>query len=163
MAIMPQDLPVALYAANPEEPADWTELLGRAYTLGELIKRSALAEEYVYWKQAVEKDEEVIAAARRLAKAKEKFSECERFGRFHPDYHEALDRVYAVQEELDRLEPVRQYKAAERGLDELLHEISFTVARAVSETIKVPSNDPNAKSGGCGGGGSCSCGSGGCG
>ncbi|MBW5444689.1 YlbF family regulator [Cohnella sp. CFH 77786] len=146
-----------------EGPADWTELLSRAYTLGEMIKQSAMAEEYVYWKRKVENDEEAAQAARRLFKAKEKFAECERFGRFHPDYHEALDKVYAVQAELDRVESVRRFKAAERDLDELFREISVTVARAVSESVKVPDADPGAKGGGCGGGGSCSCGSGGCG
>jgi cell fate (sporulation/competence/biofilm development) regulator YlbF (YheA/YmcA/DUF963 family) len=162
LAVMPESLPMFIQGAS-EDPADLTELLTRAYTLGDMIKRSAMAEEYVFWKQKVERDEEANQTARRLSQAKEKFAECERFGRFHPDYNEALDRVYAVQAELERLESVSRFKSAERELDELLHEISFTVARAVSESVKVPDADPNAKSGGCGGGGSCSCGSGGCG
>lgn len=163
MAVMPETLPASLPGADALLPAELTELLSRALTLGELIKRSAMAESYVYWKQAVERDEAVVAAKKHLASAKEKFGECERFGRFHPDYNEALNRVYAVQDELDRLESVRRFKTAERELDELLHEISFTVARAVSESVKVPDLDPDAKRSGCGGGGSCSCGSGGCG
>jgi cell fate (sporulation/competence/biofilm development) regulator YlbF (YheA/YmcA/DUF963 family) len=163
LSVMPETLPAAVRSASEEDPADLTELLSRAYSLGDLIKRSAMAEEYAYWKKMVERDDDAKQTAHRLARAKEKFEECERFGRFHPDYNEALDRVYAVQAELDSLESVRRFKTAERELDELLHDISFTVARAVSESIKVPDADPNAKSGGCGGGGSCSCGSGGCG
>ncbi len=163
MAIMPDILPEAIPCAAEEAPADFTELLSRAYMLGDLIKQSALADEYVYWKQKVAQDEEAKLAAKQLAAAKEKFAECERFGRFHPDYHEALDRVYAAQAELDRLECVRRFKAAEQGLDELLREISLIVARAVSESVKVPDDGMGAKSGGCGSGGSCSCGGGGCG
>nr|AYQ71884.1 YlbF family regulator [Cohnella candidum] len=159
---MPETLPVLPLDAF-EEPADWTELLSKAYTLGEMIKRSAMADDYVYWKKKVEEDAEAKEVSRRLSKAKEKFAECERFGRFHPDYNEALDRVYAVQAEMDKLESVNRFKQAERELDELLHDISFTVARAVSESVKVPEADSQAKGGGCGGGGSCSCGSGGCG
>ncbi|TJY43589.1 YlbF family regulator [Cohnella pontilimi] len=158
---MPQTLPAAAPGVLDTVPVDLTELLCRAYTLGDMIKRSAMADEYVYWKQVVERDEEAKRIARRLSDAKNKFAECERFGRFHPDYNEALDRLYAVQAELDALESVRRFKDAERELDTLLHEISFAVARAVSESVKVPDGDPNAK--GCGSGGSCSCGGGGCG
>jgi cell fate (sporulation/competence/biofilm development) regulator YlbF (YheA/YmcA/DUF963 family) len=161
MAIMPHTLPAVMPGASEAAPADFTELLSRAYSLGDLIKRSAMADEYAYWKQIVAKDEEAKRIARRLAAAKDQFAECERFGRFHPDFNEALDRVYAVQTELDGLESVRRFKAAEAELDELLHEISFAVARAVSESVKVPDGDPSAK--GCGNGGSCSCGGGGCG
>ena len=157
-------LPATLPGDTGEYAAvDFTELLSRAYTLGDMIKRSDLTDHYVYWKQQVEQDEEAGRLSHRLARAKEKYAECERFGRFHPDYHEALNQVYAVQGELDQLESVRRYKEAEQSLDELLHEVAILVARSVSESVKVPELDPNARSGGCGNGGSCSCGSGGCG
>lgn len=133
----------------------------RAYVLGDMIKHSALTDEYVYWKQRLAQDEEAKRAAKLLAEAKEKFAECERFGHFHPDYHEALNRVHAAQAEADRVESVRRFKQAEQQLDELLHEISLILARAVSDSVKVPYDGDDA-SGGCGSGGKCSCG-GGCG
>jgi cell fate (sporulation/competence/biofilm development) regulator YlbF (YheA/YmcA/DUF963 family) len=149
-------------AAN-DAPADLALLLSRAFELGDCINRSALAAEYTYWKHQVEQDEEVQRLTKQFVKAKEKFAECERFGHFHPDYHAALEQVYAAQANLDRLESVSRYKTAEASLDELLYDISRTLAHAVSLSIKVPDNDPNPKGSGCGGGGSCSCGSGGCG
>lgn len=149
--------------AGEQASVDFTELLSRAYALGDMIKRSDLTDQYTYWKRQVEQDEEANRLSRRLVLAKEKYAECERFGRFHPDYHEALNQVYAVQAELDELDSVRRFKAAEQSLDELFHEISFLVARSVSDSVKVPDMDPNARSGGCGSGGGCSCGSGGCG
>ena len=103
---------------------------------------------------------EAQALIREFAKAKERFAECERYGRFHPDYNEALDQVYAWERRLNEVECIRRFKAAEEALDRLLYEVSLTLARAVSDTIKVPDNDPNPK--GCGNGGRCSC-SGGCG
>jgi cell fate (sporulation/competence/biofilm development) regulator YlbF (YheA/YmcA/DUF963 family) len=145
------------------QPADSTELLSRAYELGELIKHSAFAAEYVYWKEHLVLNTEVHQLTKQFAKAKEKFAECERFGRFHPNYNEALDQVYEMEARLDKLEPVRKFKEAELALDSLLHEVSISIARSVSESIKVPDNDPNPKGSGCGNGGSCSCGSGGCG
>jgi len=143
--------------------ADMAVLLSRAFELGDSLHNSACAADYVYWKRKVSEDAEAQRLSKQFAKAKEKFSECERFGRFHPDYHAALEEVYEAQKRLDDLESVRMYKAAEKSMDELLHDISITLAHAVSHSIKVPDNDPNPKASGCGNGGSCSCGSGGCG
>lgn len=147
--------------ATAGDAADFASLMMRAYELGEMIKQSALTAEYVYCKKAVNQDAGVHELARDFAKAKERFAECERFGRFHPDYNEALDRVYELEARLDAIAPVKQFKQAEQAVDSLLHEVSMMIARAVSETIKVPDNDPNPK--GCGSGGKCSCGGGGCG
>ncbi len=164
MAVMTNTLPAAEQGATAYDgPADLASLVSRAYELGDCIKHSAFAADYVYWKDQVHRDEEAQRLAKQFAKAKEKFAECERFGRFHPDYNAALEEVYEAQAKLDALESVSKYKAAEASLDELLHDISRTLAYAVSLSIKVPDNDPNPKGSGCGGGGSCSCGSGGCG
>ncbi|RKP55358.1 YlbF family regulator [Cohnella endophytica] len=163
MASMTQTLPAAGQGVMENEPADMALLLSRAFELGDSLKNSAFAAEYVYWKDQVHQDAEVQVLTKQFAKAKEKFAECERFGRFHPDYNAALDEVYAIESRLDQVECVRQYKAAESSLDYLLNDISRTLAHAVSQSIKVPDNDPNPKASGCGNGGSCSCGSGGCG
>ena len=49
-----------------------------------------------------------------------------------------------------------KFKEAEEKLDELLHDVSKTIAHAVSESIKVPSNKILPDTGGCSSGGSCS-------
>ncbi|MFB9279881.1 YlbF family regulator [Cohnella cellulosilytica] len=161
MAGMTQTLPEAEYSAT--EPADMVVLLDRAYELGETLIRSDFAAEYAYWKAEVLQDANAQSLKKQFLQAKEKFAECERFGRFHPDYNAALEQVYEAQQRLDEVESVRKYKAAESTLDELLTDISRTLAFAVSQSIKVPDNNPNPKASGCGNGGSCSCGSGGCG
>lgn len=164
MVSMTQLLPAYEAEGMGDAPADMAQLLSYAFELGDSLKQSEYAAEYIYWKQQVNQDVEVQSLTKQFAKAKEKFTECERFGRFHPDYNAALDEVYAIEGRLDQIESVRRYKAAEVMLDELLNDISRTLARAVSETIKVPDNDPNPKASGCGNGGSCSCSStGGCG
>lgn len=161
MASMTQTLPAADEGMLGNEPADMALLLSHAFELGDSLKQSAIAAEYIYWKQQVNQDVEVQGLTKQFAKAKEKFAECERFGRFHPDYNAALDHVYEIERRLDQVEAVRQFKAAESMMDELLNDISRTLAYAVSETIKVPDNNPNPKASGCGNGGSCSCSSGG--
>ncbi|GIP51895.1 MULTISPECIES: YlbF family regulator [Paenibacillus] len=137
---------------------DMAELLTNAYELGDMINQSAAVSEYLYWKRQVEEDADVQVLVKKLASKKELFEETQRFGHFHPNYHEAKDKVTEVEIELEQFEAVRRFKAAEKELDDLLHQMSETIAYAVSESIKVPSNDPNPKGGGCGSGGSCGCG-----
>ncbi|MBJ6363290.1 YlbF family regulator [Paenibacillus sp. GCM10012307] len=140
---------------------DMAGLLLNAYELGDMIIGSADVADYSYWKSIVAADEEVQKLAKQFLKAKDFFTECERFGRFHPDFHAAKDKVKQLQGELDRHECVRRFKEAEAAVDQLLYDISHLIASSVSDTIKVPGNESVGS--GCGGGGSCSCGSGGCG
>ena len=135
-------------------------LLTAAYDLGDMINQSADAADYLYWKAQLEQDEEAQALIRRFRKAKERFEECSRFGRFHPDYHEAKREAAELQRQLDECVTVRRFKAAEQAVDDMLHEIAVLIARAVSDDIKVP--DSGTVQAGCGSG-SCSGGCAGCG
>jgi len=138
---------------------DMSAVLMQAYDMGDMINSSAEVADYLYWKALVESSAEVREMQREFAKQKERFAECERFGHYHPNYHEALEAVQAVQDRLDQIEAVRRFKEAERQLDDLLYTVSATIAHAVSDSIKVPSNNPLPSSGkGCGSGGSCGCG-----
>ncbi|MBO2944956.1 YlbF family regulator [Paenibacillus sp. F411] len=136
---------------------DMAEVLTYAYQLGDMINASVEVADYLYWKQAVENHPDVKALVRELQAKKELFEETERFGHFHPNYHEAKEQVSAVEAKLEGIEEVARFKLAEKNLDELLHSMSETIAFSVSDSIKVPSNDPLPKKG-CGSGGGCQCG-----
>lgn len=140
---------------------DMASLLLAAYELGDLINQSAEVAEYSYWKQAVSEDDEAKRLQALFLKAKEQFADCERFGRFHPDFHEARSKVKQAEAALARIESVRRFKLAEQAVDDMLHEVARRIAESVSDNIKVPGNEKGG--GGCGSGGSCGCGSGGCG
>lgn len=137
---------------------DMAELLTNAYELGDMINNSTAVSNYLYWKRRVEEDIEVQNLVKKLAAKRELFEETERFGHFHPNYHEAKDKVAEVERELEQFEAVHNFKNAEKELDDILHQLSETIAHSVSDSIKVPSNDPNPSGGGCGNGGKCSCG-----
>lgn len=142
-----------------KQTLDMAALLAMTDDLGQSILRSVEVADYSYWKQQVQQDEAAKAVLRKMAKAKERFEECERFGHFHPNYHEALEAVKAVEKEMEAVPSLARYKHAEAALDMLLLDVSETIAHAVSESVKVPSNNPLPKSsGGCGSGGSCGCG-----
>lgn len=149
------------YAPFGTASLDMASLLMDAYDLGDSINQSAEVAEYLYWKKAVFEDAQVIEMSKEFEKAKEFFTECERFGRFHPDYHAAKDNVKQIERKLDAIESVSKFKQSEQVVDQMLHEIATLLANSVSATIKVPGNEKRA--GGCGSGGSCGCGSGGCG
>lgn len=144
---------------NVTEPRtlDMAQLLLQAYEVGDMINSSAEVADYLYWKQVMERDPAVQEAVRRFAKTKERFEDCQRFGHFHPDYHAAMEEMKRAQAELDRIEAVARFKQAEERLDDLLYTISETIAHSVSESIKVPSNNPLPTKG-CGSGGCGSCG-----
>jgi cell fate (sporulation/competence/biofilm development) regulator YlbF (YheA/YmcA/DUF963 family) len=136
---------------------DMAEVLTYAYELGDMINQSAEVSDYLYWKGQVDTSPEIQAMVKKLQGKKELFEETQRFGHFHPNYHSAKDEVAAVEAELEQFEAVVRFKAAEKALDDILLSMSETIAYSVSSTIKVPSNNPAPK-GGCGSGGSCSCG-----
>jgi cell fate (sporulation/competence/biofilm development) regulator YlbF (YheA/YmcA/DUF963 family) len=135
---------------------DMTTILLETYEMADMIKNSVEVADYLYWKQIVEQDEEVQKRIRLFQQKKELFEETQRFGHFHPDYHAAQADIEKAQSYLDELERVQRFKSAEEALDEMLHTVSTTIAHAVSENIKVPSNNPLPTDGGCGSGGSCS-------
>lgn len=135
---------------------DMSAVLLRAYDLGDLILASQEAARYWASREKLSADREAQELIGKLGRQKELFEECQRFGHFHPEYHRAMEAVKQVQEELDSLPSVQAFKAAEKLLDDLLYEISAIIAGAVSETVKVPSNDPLPRQGGCSSGGSCS-------
>ncbi|CAM2821707.1 YlbF family regulator [Paenibacillus sediminis] len=136
---------------------DMAKLLTYAYELGDMINNSVEIANYLYWKQKVAEHPEIQALVKQMERKKELFEETQRFGHFHPNYHSAKDEVKAIEDQLDKFEEVRRFKQAEKNIDEMFHQISEMIAYSVSDTIKVPSNDPNPK-GGCGSGGKCSCG-----
>lgn len=136
---------------------DMAAVLMNAYELGDMINQSVEVSDYLYWKQRVDSNPDVQKLVRLLSKKKELFEETQRFGHFHPNYHSAKDEVAAVEKQLEQFEEVIRFKQAEMNLDDMLHQMSEMIAFSVSDTIKVPSNDPNPKRG-CGGGGKCGCG-----
>ncbi|OAB33817.1 YlbF family regulator [Paenibacillus glacialis] len=138
------------------QSVDMQQVLMYAYELGDLINQSVDVSDYLYWKRQVDAHEGIQSLVKQLAAKKELFDETQRFGHFHPDYHAAKDAVHAVEMDLEMYEEVQNFQKAEKRLDDMLHQMSETIAFSVSDSIKVPSNDPQPK--GCSSGGKCSCG-----
>lgn len=143
---------------------DWNHVLERAHRIGEQLTHSKEMQRYRKTRQEMETDAEATAQIENFNRLKEAYEEVQRFGTYHPDYHTVTRRVREKKRELDNVSSIAAFKQAENDLDELLYKVSRVIADAVSEQIKVPSNNPlyelaggGCGSGGCGSGGGCGC------
>lgn len=131
---------------------DMTDILLEAYQLADMIESSEEMVRYLEAKKRLEEDQEAQKLIRRFQEKKERFEECQRFGHFHPDYHDARKKARAFQKEMIKYPLIQEYLDAEQALDLLLAGVSQTIAYSVSETIKVPAvnQKPTLKKRNCG-------------
>ncbi|BAH43259.1 MULTISPECIES: YlbF family regulator [Bacillales] len=141
------------------EAVDMTQLIMGSHELSTMINQSREVSEYLEAKRQMEADEEVQRLLVVFEAKKEQYEDVQRFGKYHPDYNHISKEVRELKRNIELRDSVQAFKRAEDALDELLYQVSRTIAHSVSETIKVPSNNPflEAQGSGCGTGGSCGC------
>ncbi|WEG15007.1 YlbF family regulator [Pullulanibacillus sp. KACC 23026] len=125
-----------------------------------MLRQSEPFERYKESKKRLEQDQQAISLLRRFVKLRERYDEVQRFGKYHPDYHEVIQEMMEVKRDVDLNDIIAEYKQAEAELESLLNDISLSIAGAVSPSIKVPTGDPffdRGCSGGCSTGGACGC------
>lgn len=130
-----------------------------------LVDRIMSSEVGVQYKEAkidLQNSESAQQKIQAFQHAKEKFEELSRFGEYAPGFKELRREVRALKRAMDMDELVASFRFAEMDLQTVLDEISLTIAKQVSETIKVPTGNPffESRSGGksgCSSGGSCGC------
>ncbi len=139
---------------------DYLEMETEAFALVQSIMESDIGQNYCAAKIALEQDEAAQAKIHAFNQAKKAFEEIEVYGKFAPDFKEKNREVRRLKREMDVDEFVYQYRLVETDLQTILDEVSLTLARAVSDTIKVPAGNPFFATGasGCGTGGGCGCG-----
>ncbi|WP_059104725.1 YlbF family regulator [Shouchella shacheensis] len=141
---------------------DAMELLDASDELANAVLHSDVFSTYKYTKRQMEQNPETQTLMHRFGELKEAHEEVQRFGKYHPDYAQVSKDIRVVKRELDKDEAVMAFKEAEKELEDLLNELSGTIAHAVSSSIKVPTGNPffdnMSCSGGCGSGNGCSCG-----
>lgn len=138
---------------------EYVSIIDRAERLGSIIYESDVMKEYLAKKEALAQDKEAQSLIKAFNHIKEHYEDIQRFGRYHPDYHEIMKKVRSTKRAMDVHESVAAYKVAERNLQNLLDEISEILAFSVSEQIKVPKDGAFLKDSGCGcgSGGGCGC------
>ena len=137
------------------------EILQKAEELALMISQSEIGENYFVCLYKLQNDAVAQEKIQSFVSMKERFEEVQRFGKYHPDYKYVNLETRTRKREMDMHPSVIAFKQAENKLQEVLDEISFIVAQAVSPHIKTPGGNPffesGCSSGGCGSGGSCGC------
>ncbi|SFI99006.1 Cell fate regulator YlbF, YheA/YmcA/DUF963 family (controls sporulation, competence, biofilm development) [Thermoflavimicrobium dichotomicum] len=119
-----------------------SEILMDAYHLADQINESEEVKNYLQLKKKLQENEEAQRLIKEFQRVKSLYEEAQRFGIFHPNYHEAKEKAERFQKKLRQHPLISAYLEAEEKLDQLLYEVSATIAHSISETIKVPSNQP---------------------
>lgn len=117
-----------------------SEVLMMTYELADEINDSEEVKEYLACKQKLENDLEAQKLIQEFQQIKELYQETQRFGIFHPDYHTAKEKAEMFQEKLRTHPVIGAFLKAEDRLDELLYQVSLTLAQSISPSIKVPTN-----------------------
>ncbi len=137
------------------------ELLDQAEKLGKMIKQSEDYEAYQIEKENLYNDEEATQLINNFVSMKDDYEDVQRFGRYHPDYTKIMKEIRGTKRDLDMHDRVALFRQKETALQQLLDDVSETMAHAISENIKAPREGIALKdhgSGcGCGSGGSCGC------
>ncbi len=118
-----------------------SEIILQTYDLAEMINSSKEVAEYLKYKKLLDNESEVLKLRRQLQKDKELYEETKRFGKFHPDYNQAQQRIDKTLEEINANQIIKKYKKAEEEVNRLLYEISKGLSESVSQSIIVQGND----------------------
>ncbi len=143
---------------------DFMGILSSAQDIADLILASDEMKTYIQTKKTLAHNEEAQKKIRAFQRLKIQHEEVDRFGKYHPDYSRVNEEVRLMRRELQTMPAVRAFKKAESAMDDLLYHVCRTIADGVSDSIKVPSDNPlyqlggSCSTGGCGTGGSCGCG-----
>lgn len=156
MIAHPAERPLALNLCDVVEHAE---------RLAQALLTCSEVERYLDCRAHLDRDEAVLRWRRSLQIAKDQFEEAQRFGHFHPNYHQAIEHMQHIQQQGEQIPAYFEWKQAEKTLEWLLYDVSRTIAHAVSESVQVPTElgDDHASSshcssgGGCSSGGSCGC------
>lgn len=137
-------------------------ILDQTDLLIDMIKRSDTMREYETTLENLRIDQEAQKLIKTFLDIKEHYEDVQRFGRYHPDYQEIMEKVRSAKRKMDMNEKVASFKIVERNLQRLLDDLSEIIARSVSDEILVPKEnalitDSSCSSGSCGTGGSCGC------
>lgn len=139
---------------------DDVTVLNETDGLVKMLKHSDVFLNYRDLKDKLEKDDIAQSLISQFLVIREKYDEVQRFGKYHPDYKKVIQEMMDIKREIDLNDSISTFKQGEEQMESLLSEIGHHIARAVSDSIKVPTGDlffDKMSGGGCGSGGACGC------
>lgn len=138
------------------------QMLDKADELSQMINQSEVMRAYQKANNDLLMNEQAQSLIKNFSNIKEQYEDVQRFGHYHPDYHEIMKNVRSTKRKMDMDPYVAAFKLAERNLQRFLDDVSEYIAESVSEQVMVPRDglaltDGGCATGGCGTGGGCGC------
>ncbi|CEA02527.1 hypothetical protein BN1050_01287 [Metalysinibacillus saudimassiliensis] len=139
--------------------SEWAFILDEVDELNAMIDASQLAKNLREARDAVYKDEQLVAQIRAFQYMKEQYEDVQRFGKYHPDYSKVMKEIRQQKRALDLHDLVANLRLAENDFQALLDEIGLLIGMSVSPSVKVETDSLLTSScgTGCGTGGGCAC------
>lgn len=139
--------------------SEWAFILDEVDELNAMIGASQLAQNLREARDAVYKDEQLVAQIRAFQYMKEQYEDVQRFGKYHPDYSKVMKEIRQQKRALDLHDLVANLRLAENDFQGLLDEIGLLIGTSVSPSVKVETDGLLTSScgTGCGTGGGCAC------
>ena len=138
------------------------QMLDKADELSQMINQSEVMRAYQKANNDLLMNEQAQSLIKNFSNIKEQYEDVQRFGHYHPDYHEIMKNVRSTKRKMDMDPYVAAFKLAERNLQRFLDDVSEYIAESVSEQVMVPRDGLALTDGGCatgsfGTGGGCGC------
>lgn len=138
------------------------QMLDKADELSQMINQSEVMRAYQKANNDLLMNEQAQSLIKNFSNIKEQYEDVQRFGHYHPDYHEIMKNVRSTKRKMDMDPYVAAFKLAERNLQRFLDDVSVYIAESVSEQVMVPRDglaltDGGCATGSCGTGGGCGC------
>lgn len=142
--------------------SEWALILDEVDELCRMILSSDTAQNLRNAFTAVYSNDILVQEIQDFHRMKEQYEDVQRFGKYHPDYHQIMGAIRQQKRKLDLNEQIAALKLAENDYQDMLDEISLIIGKTVSEAVKVSVSNPflatsSSCGTGCGTGGSCSC------
>lgn len=116
------------------------ELIMKTYDVIDEIKSSKTYKRMQILYNDINSNEMIIEFVKEFNKAKIKFEETSKYGKYHPDLKDAQKNLLVAKEKLYTNDIVKEYKACEKEIQSILNSISKDIAQAVSYKIKHPND-----------------------
>ncbi len=108
------------------------------YNLVDEIKTEKAYLRLIKLKKIIETDPIIISQVQAFNKAKTKYYEAAKYGKYHPDLKITKQELAKTKEALFINEIVKEYKQLEKEVQTSLNTISKKIAQSVSPKVKYP-------------------------
>lgn len=115
-----------------------TKLIELAYEISDEIKEQKAYKRLLEIKKLTQTNPELINLINNFNKAKVKYEEVQKYGKYHPDLKQVQLLMQETKEALYTHELIIEYKKLEKTIQTVLDEVSASIANAVSKKIKHP-------------------------